>query len=271
MSTFEPVSDARPDDRPWPPLAWPLEPGVRLGGRVVELTLFEPERDAERAVRGARSRLGLGARRRPPAGRGHVRGDARRSAPGQGRFPWVVRLVAPLAGLAPGTVVGTSSYLDVSVPDARLEIGSTAYDPRVWGSAVNPEAKLLLLGHAFDVLGAGRVQLKTDVRNQRSQRAIARLGARYEGTLRRYQRRSDDTVRDTILFSILAEEWPAVRAGLNERLACRRHGSRRISVGLTAAERQPWPAAADSERGGDGREHQARPARSPAGRRPAAR
>jgi RimJ/RimL family protein N-acetyltransferase len=126
--------------------------------------------------------------------------------------------VARLAGLVPGTVIGTSSYLDVSVPDARLEIGSTSYDPRVWGSAVNPEAKLLLLGHAFDRLGAGRVQLKTDVRNERSQRAIDRLGARYEGTLRRYQRRFDDTVRDTVLFSILAEEWPEVRAGLKARL-----------------------------------------------------
>ncbi|HEU4581308.1 MAG TPA: GNAT family protein, partial [Polyangiaceae bacterium] len=72
---------------------------------------------------------------------------------------------------------------------------------------------------AFERLGAGRVQLKTDVRNQRSQRAIARLGARYEGTLRRYQRRDDGTVRDTVLFSILAEEWPQVRAGLLARLA----------------------------------------------------
>jgi RimJ/RimL family protein N-acetyltransferase len=89
----------------------------------------------------------------------------------------------------------------------------------VWGTAVNPETKLLLLEHAFEVLGAGRVQLKTDVRNVRSQQAIARLGARYEGTLRRYQRRSDGTVRDTVLFSVLAEEWPAVRDGLRERLA----------------------------------------------------
>ncbi len=83
---------------------------------------------------------------------------------------------------------------------------------------MNPETKLLLLGHAFDVLGAGRVQLKTDVRNVRSQQAIARLGARYEGTLRRYQRRADGTVRDTVLFSILAEEWPAVRDALRARL-----------------------------------------------------
>jgi RimJ/RimL family protein N-acetyltransferase len=77
---------------------------------------------------------------------------------------------------------------------------------------------LLLLGHAFEVLGAERVQLKTDVRNVRSQQAIARLGAHYEGTLRRYQRRADGTVRDTVLFSVLVEEWPAVRKALQARL-----------------------------------------------------
>jgi RimJ/RimL family protein N-acetyltransferase len=132
-----------------------------------------------------------------------------------------------VGGLAPGAVVGTSSYLDVSVHDARLEIGHTTYTPAVWATAVNPECKLLLLGHAFDRLGAGRVQLKTDVRNVRSQRAIARLGARYEGTLRRYQRRADGSVRDTILFSVTAEDWPQVRAGLVERLGSRDRGQPR--------------------------------------------
>jgi RimJ/RimL family protein N-acetyltransferase len=83
---------------------------------------------------------------------------------------------------------------------------------------VNPDAKRLLLEYAFDVLGAGRVQLKTDVRNVRSQQAIARLGARYEGTMRRHQRREDGSVRDTVLFSILAEEWEDVRFGLLKRL-----------------------------------------------------
>jgi len=81
-----------------------------------------------------------------------------------------------------------------------------------------PDTALLLLGYAFDELGAGRVQLKTDVRNVRAQRAIARLGARYEGTLGRYQRRADGTVRDTVLFAVLAEDWPAVAAGLRAGL-----------------------------------------------------
>jgi RimJ/RimL family protein N-acetyltransferase len=218
VSSFEPVGDARPDDRPWPPLAWPLEPGVTLRGRVVELTLFDRERDAEELFAALdHDSAWEHVAGRPPDAASY--GETLAGAGSAGRFPWVLRLVAPLAGLAPGAVIGTSSYLDVSVPDARLEIGSTAYDSRVWGTAVNPEAKLLLLTHAFEALGAGRVQLKTDVRNQRSQRAIAKLGARYEATLRRYQRRTDDTVRDTILFSILAEEWPAVRAGLEQRFA----------------------------------------------------
>jgi N-acetyltransferase len=227
VKVFDPVEDARPDDRPWPPLAWPLESRVHLRGGVVELAQFEAGRDGD-ALFAALDHDSAWAHvaGRPPDAATYA--DQLVRACAQGRFPWVVRLVQPLAGLAPGTVVGTSSYLDVSVPDARLEIGSTAYDRRVWGTAVNPEAKLLLLSHAFDVLGAGRVQLKTDVRNHRSQQAIARLGARYEATLRRYQRREDGTIRDTVLFSILAEEWPAVREELHARLGAisARAGSR---------------------------------------------
>jgi RimJ/RimL family protein N-acetyltransferase len=136
-----------------------------------------------------------------------------------GWFCWTVRLRVPYAGLRAGSVVGTSSYLDVVVGDARLEIGATAYRRDVWGSAVNPDSKLMLLGYAFDELHVGRVALKTDVRNTRSQRAIARLGARHEGTLGRFQRRADGTVRDTVLFSVLAEDWPDVRDRLHSRVA----------------------------------------------------
>jgi RimJ/RimL family protein N-acetyltransferase len=133
--------------------------------------------------------------------------------------PWTVRLQRPLAGLDAGAVVGWSSYLEAFQPHARLEIGSTAYAPAVWATVVNPETKLLLLGHAFDDLGFGRVQLKTDVLNTRSQDAIVRLGAVREGLLRRYQRRLDGSVRDTVIFSITDEEWPTVRARLRVRLA----------------------------------------------------
>jgi N-acetyltransferase len=131
-------------------------------------------------------------------------------APSAGRWPWVIRDA--------GRVVGTTSYLDVSLADARLEIGSTAYTPAVWGSTINPACKLLLMGWAFDH-GFGRVQLKTDIRNLRSQAAIAGLGATYEGVLRRYQRRQDGTVRDTVMYSVTAEEWPGVRDRLRARLA----------------------------------------------------
>ena len=92
------------------------------------------------------------------------------------------------------------------------------YAPSVWASDVNPACKLLLMEWAFGH-GFGRVQLKTDIRNARSQQAIARLGARYEGVLRRYQRRQDGSVRDTVVFSVTAEDWSLVRSGLVSRLA----------------------------------------------------
>lgn len=142
-------------------------------------------------------------------------------APQAGRWPWVVRQAGRADGGAQGQagrVLGTTSYLDVSLPDARLEIGSTAYTPAVWATDVNPECKLLLMTWAFDH-GFGRVQLKTDIRNRRSQAAIAKLGATYEGVLRRYQRRQDGTVRDTVMYAVTAEEWPGVRERLRARLA----------------------------------------------------
>ena len=110
----------------------------------------------------------------------------------EGRWVWVVRLLRPVAGLPAGAVVGTTSFLEVSPDDARLEIGATAYTPLVWSTRVNPDTKLQLLSCAFEALGAGRVELKTDVRNRRSQRAIERLGALHEGTLRRRLRRGHD-------------------------------------------------------------------------------
>jgi len=133
-------------------------------------------------------------------------------------FPWTVRVIHPVSDVRPGTVVGWSSYLEVSEPNARLEVGSTAYSPAVWGSVVNAEVKLLLLGHAFGDLGVGRVQLKTDIRNERSQKAIERLGATREGVLRQYQRRPDGTMRDTVVYSITAHEWPEVQQSLRDRV-----------------------------------------------------
>jgi N-acetyltransferase len=215
---FTAVVDARPRDIVWPAMSWPPPPGTSLGGRVVEVTPVDLERDVDAlfvALDDDRVWEHLPWR---PADAASYRGFLRRRMQ-SGTFPWTVRLRVAQGDLPAGSVVGTSSYLEVAVDDARLEIGSTAYRPEVWATAVNPDAKLVLLGYAFEKLNTGRVQLKTDVRNTRSQRAIARLGARYEGTLRRYQRRADGSVRDTVLFSVLAEDWPRVRDGLLIRLA----------------------------------------------------
>jgi RimJ/RimL family protein N-acetyltransferase len=125
---------------------------------------------------------------------------------------------------ATGTIIGTSSLGDLSLPNERIHLGWTAYSPAVWASPVNPECKLLLLGHAFDDCGLGRVKIQTDNLNTRSQGAIARLGAVREGVLRRHQHRADGTFRDTVVFSILRDEWPAVRDGLLARLAAGRAG-----------------------------------------------
>lgn len=206
--TFEPYPDARPGDGPWPRVAWPMDPSLRLAAGRVTLRLATPA-DA----------LALFEALDHDACWEHVRGrpgsedDVVQSildAPRAGRWMWVVE--------RDGEIVGTTSFLDVAPLDARLEIGSTAYAPSSWGSDVNPACKLALMGWAFETASFGRVQLKTDVRNARSQRAIAGLGARYEGTLRRYQRRQDGSIRDTVLFSVIAEEWPGVREGLRRRI-----------------------------------------------------
>jgi RimJ/RimL family protein N-acetyltransferase len=115
---------------------------------------------------------------------------------------------------ATGEAVGTTTYFDVSVPDRRLEIGSTWLGRTVWRTAANTECKYLLLRHAFEALGCLRVQLKTDIRNVRSQAAIERIGAVKEGVLRHHMRRRDGTQRDTVMYSIIAEEWPAAKAKL---------------------------------------------------------
>jgi RimJ/RimL family protein N-acetyltransferase len=135
-----------------------------------------------------------------------------------GRFPWLVTLAQDLRGHRAGEIVGCTSFFDCSILDERVEIGYTAYASWAWGSEVNPECKLLLMSWAFEVAEAGRVQLKTDIRNTRSQEAIARLGAVREGVLRRHQRRQDGTIRDSVMYSVIREEWPAVREGLEERL-----------------------------------------------------
>ena len=134
------------------------------------------------------------------------------------RAMYTARLVADSPLGAAGTVVGTSSLGDASLAHRRIHLGWTAYAPGVWGSVVNPACKLLLLGHAFDDCGFERVKIQTDAINDRSQAAIAKLGATREGVLRHEQRRADGSWRDTVVFSILAAEWPQVRDRLRDRV-----------------------------------------------------
>jgi RimJ/RimL family protein N-acetyltransferase len=129
------------------------------------------------------------------------------------QFPFAVRRLADQA------IVGSTSYLDPMPEHRRVEIGSTWYIPDVWGTQVNPECKLLLLAHAFDVLGMNRVSLCTDVRNTRSQAAIEKLGAVREGILRSHMVTQGGRIRDSVLYSIVLEDWPEVKARLTARLA----------------------------------------------------
>ncbi len=110
--------------------------------------------------------------------------------------------------------VGGTTYMDISEQDRRLEIGNTWLGRAAWRTAINTEAKFLLLQHAFEVLRCHRVQLKTDERNLRSQTAIHRLGASREGVLRQHLVLPDGFVRNTVMFSVIAAEWPAVKTGL---------------------------------------------------------
>jgi N-acetyltransferase len=123
-------------------------------------------------------------------------------------LPFVVRENAS------GHVVGCTRYHDIVIAVDRVEIGYTWYAQRVQRSAINTETKLLLLGHAFEALGCQVVGLRTDHMNFASQRAIERLGARKDGVIRHHALRRDGTVRDTVMYSITAAEWPDVKAHL---------------------------------------------------------
>lgn len=118
-----------------------------------------------------------------------------------------------------GQAIGTTSYCAISERNRTLEIGYTMIGKPWWRTGVNTESKLLLLRRAFDDLGAVRVEWHTDIHNERSRRAIERLGAVHEGVLRRHKQRSDGTWRDTVVYSMTCDEWPTRRKALVERLA----------------------------------------------------
>jgi RimJ/RimL family protein N-acetyltransferase len=129
---------------------------------------------------------------------------------------WVVR------DIATDTIVGSTRYHDIVTAIDRVEIGWTWYGASRQGTHVNTACKLLLLSHAFERLGCAVVGLRTDNFNFRSQAAIAALGAKKDGVLRHHQARRDGTVRDSVMFSILASEWRDVKRHLELRLARRR-------------------------------------------------
>ena len=134
----------------------------------------------------------------------------------QHMLPWVVR------DGASGAILGSTRYHDIIAAVDRVEIGYTWYAQSRWRTNVNTTCKLLLLTHAFDQLGCKVVGLRTDNFNYRSQRAIEALGAKKDGVIRHHAARRDGSVRDSVMYSILASEWPDVRRHLELRL--HRHG-----------------------------------------------
>jgi RimJ/RimL family protein N-acetyltransferase len=128
-------------------------------------------------------------------------------------LPWAVR------ELVSGAIVGTTRYHDILADVDRVEIGYTWYARRWQRSRVNTACKLLLFGHAFEAVGCKVVGLRTDNFNFPSQRAIEALGAKKDGAIRHHSRRRDGSVRDTVMYSVLASEWPDVKRHLELRLA----------------------------------------------------
>jgi RimJ/RimL family protein N-acetyltransferase len=125
-----------------------------------------------------------------------------------GAMPFAVR------DNASGEIVGSTRYFNVDAPNRRLEIGHTWYARRAQRTAINTECKLMLLGHAFDTLGCIAVEFRTHWFNHASRNAIARLGAKQDGVLRNHQLMADGSRRDTVVFSIIDGEWPAVKRHL---------------------------------------------------------
>ncbi|MFJ7408147.1 MULTISPECIES: GNAT family N-acetyltransferase [unclassified Lysinibacillus] len=117
-----------------------------------------------------------------------------------------------------GQIIGSTRYMDIESKHKRLEIGNTWLTPTFWRTAVNTNCKYLLLSYCFEVIGLQRVQIKTDHENTRSQKAIERIGATKEGVLRNHMVRKDGSTRHTVMYSITIEEWPEVKARIEQLL-----------------------------------------------------
>ena len=189
-----------------------LQP-VTLAGRHVRLEPLAREHVAglqRAAADGDLWKLWYTAVPAPDATAGYV--DTALALQDQGlALPFVVRD-------ANGEIVGCTRYGNVDAANVRVEIGWTWYATRVQRTALNTEAKLLLLGHAFDLLGCAAVEFRTSWFNHASRNAIARLGAKQDGVLRNHMRSADGLWRDTVVFSIIAGEWPMVKRHLQFKL-----------------------------------------------------
>ncbi|MGI9823598.1 GNAT family N-acetyltransferase [Agromyces sp. Marseille-Q5079] len=199
-----------------------LPPVVPIVGRLIRLTPFAPTDVPDLAAALRKPEVFAGGYGGGPAGLPVDDAAFERFAlayyeGGPLALPWTVRLQG---GAQDGRIVGATKFADLDLANESGHIGWTAYDPRVWATGVNVEAKLLLLGLAFDH-GFGRVKLQADSRNERSRAAILRLGATFEGIARRHKRRADGTWRDSAVYSVVVDEWPEVRTGLEARLAAR--------------------------------------------------
>ena len=129
------------------------------------------------------------------------------------------RLVFVIIDKITNKIIGSTSIYEISTHHARCEIGSTWLTPTYWRTAINTNCKYLLLQYIFEQMKLERVQLKTDNLNIRSQNAIERIGAKFEGRLRSHMRRKDQSMRDTMVYSIIREEWPEVKAMLEGRIS----------------------------------------------------
>ncbi|WP_285247060.1 GNAT family protein [Pseudarthrobacter sp. efr-133-R2A-89] len=195
-----------------------LEPLTLTGRRVILEPLAEEHHDGlvDAARDGELWKLWYTSVPAPDAMAAEIR--RRLALQDQGSMlPFTTRLIDAETG-GPGRIIGMTTYMNIDAATPRVEIGSTWNAASVQGTGTNPDSKLLLLGHAFEAVGCPAVEFRTHWLNHQSREAIARLGAKQDGVLRSHSRTSDGNLRDTVVFSILDHEWPAVRAGLEYRL-----------------------------------------------------
>jgi N-acetyltransferase len=191
-----------------------LDP-VRLTGDLVTLEPLNPDHHDELVTAASDGRLWelwYTSVPSPATMRADIAAKLAEQAEGT-RLPFTVRRNDT------GAAVGMTTYLNVEADVPRLEIGSTWTAGSAQRTGVNAESKLLLLAHAFEVLGCLAVEFRTHWHNRQSRAAIERLGAKQDGVLRQHRRTADGSLRDTVVFSIIDSEWPAVRSGLRYRLS----------------------------------------------------